>query len=461
MKRKNVLALVLAAVMAGSMIGCSSGSKPESGSQETSSPESVPQASKEAEASSASKEDEKPVELITAWWGNQTRNDRFQKMLDLYAKEHGIRIETQMSVWDDYLVSIQAAAASSDMPDLMMLQGSYYQEYVDSGLLTDLTPYVESGALDTSSISDSILSATSIDGKLYGICAGINSISCIYNKTLLDTNNITVKDNMTLDEFAALCKEVYENTGYKTYFNYESQLMEYMVRANDVVLFGKGKIGGSSAKDIADLFLLIEQGYQEGWLMDYSLLGSVSSVEEHPMVYGTSPEMSSWCAFYNSNQCTALQNAAPEGTELALTTAPSKDVKKSAYLREAMSLVVPAKTQGQNQDAVVELLNWWINSKEANEIILGEPGVPANGEVASQITSQVDDTQAKIFTYVTEVVTPVASVANPPAGNGMTEAENLLMELAQYVEYGQMTGMEAAEKFFTEGNEIMAAAAKR
>ncbi len=81
--------------------------------------------------------------------------------------------------------------------------------------------------------------------------------------------------------------------------------------------------------------------------------------------------------------------------------------------------------------------------------------------LASQITSKVDDTQAKIFTYVTEVVTPVASVANPPAGNGMTEAENLLMELAQYVEYGQMTGMEAAEKFFTEGNEIMAAAAKR
>lgn len=460
MKRNNVLALVLAAAVTGSLMGCSSDSKPESGSKETSSA-SVQETSSGQESAAASGDSQKAGELIAAWWGNQTRNDRFQKMLDLYAQEKGITIETQMSVWDDYLVSIQAAAASSDMPDLMMLQGAYYQEYVDSGLLTDLTPYVESGVLDTSSISDSILSTTSVDGRLYGICAGINSISCIYNKTLLDANGIAVKDNMNLDEFAALCKEVYEKTGYKTYFNYESQLMEYMVRANDAVLFGKDHIGGNSAEDIADLFLLIEQGFKEGWLIDYSLLGSVSSVEEHPMVYGTSPEMSSWCAFYNSNQCAALQNAAPEGVELALTTAPSKDVKKSAYLREAMSLVVPAKTQRQNQDAAVKLLNWWINSEEANEIILGEPGVPANTEVASQITALVDDTQAKVFTYITDVVTPAASVSNPPAGNGMAEAENLLMELAQYVEYGQMTGAEAAEQFFTEGNEIMAAAASK
>lgn len=232
---------------------------------------------------------------------------------------------------------------------------------------------------------------------------------------MISENEITVKDSMTLDEFAALCKEIYEKTGYKTYFNYESQLMEYMVRANDVTLFEKDVIGGNSGEDVADLFLLIERGFQEGWMIDYSLLGTVSSVEEHPIVYGTTPEMSFWCAFYNSNQCAALQCAAPEGMELALTTAPSKDVKKSAYLREAMSLVVPAKTQGQNQDAAVALLNWWINSNEANQIILGEPGVPANTEAATHITSLVDDTQARTFTYITDVVTPVSSTAKPPA----------------------------------------------
>ena len=444
MKKKKLLALLMAAAMFAGMTACSaSGSGSSTAGSGTSS---------DGEASDS-------TELIVAWWGNQTRNDRFQEMLDLYAEENNITIETQMSVWDDYLVSIQAAAASEDMPDLMMLQGAYYQEYVDSGLLTDLTPYVESGTLETDNISDSVLATTSLDGTLYGVCAGINSICCIYNKTLLDENGIEVKDNMTNEEFADLCAEIYEKTGYKTYFNYESQLMEYMARANDVTLFGTDNIGGESGEDIADLFNLIEQGYNEGWLIDYSLLGAISAVEEHPMIAGTSPELSSWCAFYNSNQCSALQAAAPDGMELALTTAPSSDVSKSAYLREAMSLVVPTKTSGKNQDEAVALLNWWINSNEANEIVLGEPGVPANTKVASEITSMVDETQAKIFTYITDVVTPIASDPNAPAGNGMTEAESLLMELAQSVEYGQMTGAEAAETFFTEGNEIMANAA--
>ena len=452
MRKRNLTVMLLAVSMAAGITACSSNEAPSAAAPEGETKEASAAEGREAAS-------EGTGELIVAWWGNQTRNERFQEMLDLYASEHNLTIETQMSVWDDYLVSIQAAAASEDMPDLMMLQGTYYQEYVDSCLLTDLTPYVESGALDVANISESVLDTTSIDDTLYGVCAGINSISCIYNKTLLDENGISVKDGMTIEEFADLCAEIYEKTGYKTYFNYESQLMEYMVRANDVVLFGKDSIGGNSADDIADLFNLIEQGRNEGWLIDYSLLGTVSAVEEHPMIAGTSPEMSSWCAFYNSNQCAALQAAAPEGMELALTMAPSKDVNKSAYLREAMSLVVPAKTSGQNQDAAVELLNWWVNSDEANEIILGEPGVPANTKVAGDITSKVDETQAMVFDFVTNVVTPIASAPNPPSGNGMAEAESLLMELAQSVAYGQMTGAEAAETFFAEGNEIMVNAA--
>ncbi len=33
---------------------------------------------------------------------------------------------------------------------------------------------------------------------------------------MLDENGIEIHDNMTLDEFYAVCREVYEKTGYKT-----------------------------------------------------------------------------------------------------------------------------------------------------------------------------------------------------------------------------------------------------
>ena len=51
---------------------------------------------------------------------------------------------------------------------------------------------------------------------LYAINAGVNVPTVVYNKTLLDENGITINDNMTLEEFYAVCRDVYEKTGYKT-----------------------------------------------------------------------------------------------------------------------------------------------------------------------------------------------------------------------------------------------------
>ena len=60
----------------------------------------------------------------------------------------------------------------------------------------------------------------------------------LYNKTLLDQNGITVKDNMTMDEFIALSREIEVKTGYKTNlcYNQNEQFLEYFLRADDIVL---------------------------------------------------------------------------------------------------------------------------------------------------------------------------------------------------------------------------------
>lgn len=81
--------------------------------------------------------------------------------------------------------------------------------------LLDLNPYIESGALDVSNISDDVLAMGEIGDGNYGIAAGLNAGCLLYNKTLLDENGITLKDNMTLDEFIEVAKEVTEKTGYR------------------------------------------------------------------------------------------------------------------------------------------------------------------------------------------------------------------------------------------------------
>ena len=112
-------------------------------------------------------------------------------------------------------------------------------------------------ALDVSNVSQGILDAGSIDGKLYAVCAGMNAPSLFYNKTLLDSLGITVKDNMTIDEFEAVAREVYEKSGVKTDLPYSAgdNYLPYAMRSHDVVkLFNEDSL---NVTDAASLVLKI------------------------------------------------------------------------------------------------------------------------------------------------------------------------------------------------------------
>ena len=421
MKMKKITAMALACVMALGLAACGGTSSSTGTSADSAAPASSTGTAAE------------PCDLVVAWWGSQGRNEKFQSALDLYAEQNpGVTIESQTNGFSDHLTALSAAAASNDMPDMAMLQGAYYQQYVDGDLLVDLTPYVESGALDLSNVSEEILAATTIDGKLYGICAGMNAPSLIYNKTLLDEAGITIEDNMNLDQFAEKCAEIYEKTGYRSFISNPATMIEALVRGEGKILFETDKLGVESAEELQPYFALLERGREEGWLMDYSLTVGLDATEEQPIIYGTTPETSSWCSFFNSNQ-------------------------ESNYLREAMSWCIP--NQGGNIDQAVALLNWWINSPEANEIIMAEPGVPASSEAAKAIEPNLSDIQKKIFTYINDVITPNCSPANPPAGAGSSEVTSLITDLEEKVYYGEITAEAAAQELFEEGNRIMSEAA--
>ena len=124
--------------------------------------------------------------LNVAWWGNQTRNDRTQAVLDLYTAENGTTFDVTMNNFGDYWTTMATASAGGQLPDVLQHSTTYIQQYVDNGLLLNLDPYIESGALDVSNIGESILNLGRINDGIYGICVGTNGLACLYNKTVLD-----------------------------------------------------------------------------------------------------------------------------------------------------------------------------------------------------------------------------------------------------------------------------------
>ncbi|MCI8663123.1 MAG: extracellular solute-binding protein [Hungatella sp.] len=458
---KKPIALLLAAAMTAGLSACGGSSEP-AGTQAPASSAAGGE-TKEAQAPAAGGETQasqtpgEGAELVVAWWGNQVRNERTQAALDLYSEQNpGVTFDGQFSEWADYWNKLATAAAGHSMPDIIQQDYKYIQQYVSNDLLVDLTPYIEDGTIDVSNCNEDILNSGKIGDGIYAICNGINTPALLYNKTALDAAGITVKDNMTLDEFVALSKEIQEKTGYKTNLAYGNNeiLAEYLLRADDIVMFEEDKLGGT-AEDYVAYMKLYEDGIKEGWVIDAAVFAetTIGSVEQNPLVYGTSPETMSWCMCAYTNQLTAFRNAAPEGVEIGMTTWPSKDPAKSDYLKPSQFFSITKDSA--NPDEAAKVLNFITNSVDCNNILLGERGIPLSSAVAEAIAPNMDETSQEVIKFINEVVSPNSSQINPPAPDSASEVNNLINKLEEQVCYGQMSAEEAGKQLFEEGNAIM------
>lgn len=406
---------------------------------------------------STSESSDGTVNLTFTWWGNQTRNERTQAALDLYSEQNpGVTFDPQFAEWNDYWDKLATAAAGHSLPDIVQMDYSYLEQYVSNGLLVDLTPYIEDGTINVDNVDEGILNSGKVGDGIYALCNGVNVPALLYNKTLLDEAGITIKDNMTMDEFIAVCKEVYEKTGYKTNIAYGSDAyIDYFCRAYDEIVYEADSIGASQ-ETLDAFYSLYEDGINEGWLIDPSVFAEVTvgSVEQDPMVYGSSPETMSWCFFAYSNQLTATKSAAPEGMEIGMTTWPSADPAKSDFLKPSQFFAITVDSK--NPDEAAKVLDFITNSVECNNILLGERGVPISSEVSNAISENMSEDDRNIITFINEVVTPNSSTISPPAPTAASEAYNLNDNLIEKVCYGELTAAEAAQQMYEEGNEIMA-----
>lgn len=398
------------------------------------------------------------VKLVVSWWGNQTRNERTQALLDLYTSQNpSVTFDGQFAEWADYWNKLATASAGHSLPDVIQMDYKYLQQYVSNDLLVDLTPYIDNKTLDLSNVESGIVQSGSVDNGIYAVCIGVNAPALLYNKTLLDENGIAIKDNMTMDEFIALSREVYEKTGYKTNIAYNNgdNFIEYLLRGQGIQLFKDGKLGAASAEDFIPFFQIYETGIKEGWHVDPSVFAEITigSVEQEPLVYGNDPSVRSWCAFFYSNQLTAVQNAAPEGTTIGITTWPSADPKASNYLKPGQFLSV--SKDSENPEEAVKILNFFTNSVEANDILLGERGVPASSVVAEAISDKIDEQSKQVTTYINDVVALNCSTINPPAPDGASEVFALIDQIEEQLCYGVIDATEAAKQLFEEGNAIL------
>ena len=456
--KKTTWSLMLAAALAASLAGCSTAETETEAAGTTAAGSTAAAGETEAAGTEEAAEE---IHLTVAWWGNQVRNDRTQQVLDLYTQANpNVTFDSQPAQFSDYFTKLATAAAGNALPDVLQMNyTSYLEEYVDNGLLEDLTPYVESGLLDVSTIDQSILDSGSVDGKLYAVCCGLNAPALIYNKTLTDSLGIEIKDNMTLDEFMDVSRQIYEKSGVKTdlAFGNAESMMTYIMRGEGVDnMFAENAFSMTGEDAFVPFFEIYETGYNEGWMLDAGIFAelTVNSVEQCPLVYYSTPETQSWCACSWSNQLTAMQQSAPEGVELAYSTWPAADPVKADFLHPSMFFSVAAGSD--NLEESVKVLNYLINDVECNNVLLAERGIPAPSAVTEAISDKLPEESQKEIAFIEDVVTPNSSTISPCPPSGATEVFSLADDLVEQVLYGATTAQDASARLFNDGNKILA-----
>ena len=449
--KKKVISVMLASTMVLSLAACGSTGTTSAPAAEPAAEEAAPAAE---EAAPAAEEAAPAVEVagdfdpasvgdVTvgfAWWGNQVRDEVTKNAADHFTELYpNVTFNLNAQTWNDYWAQMTSFSSSETLPDLMQQDYAYFEQWVEAGDLLDLTPYVESGALDLSGLPQSIVDTgvSASDGHIYAVCAGMNAPALSYNKTLTDSLGIEVPDNMTWDQFVEISEKIYDETGVGVIFhnlNSENPLTYFARGAGHSALFEADGVT-VSPEEMAEYYGRLKKGVEEGWLFSTEKCASVdmSTISQHPLVFGSDPSVRSWCAFNFSNQYLAFTDAAAaDGIELGITSWPENNPTDANYLKPSQFFSITTDTQ--NPDLAVAILNYLINDVDANTLLRAERGIPANGDVAAAIADEVSKTDASypiIVNYLDFVGDNSKTIFPPLPGYAGTVNTDVIQHLSE------------------------------
>lgn len=455
-RMSKLAALLLAGTMTLSMLGCGSANT------KTAPAETTTDTVEEAKTDTASEtvdaeESAEPVTIKITWWGGQTRHDYTQQLLDLYTELHpNVTFEAMPAGWDGYFDKLSTQAAAGSMPDIVQMDYLYISTYAKNNTVADLQQFIDDGTIDTSNIDENILKTGQIDGKLAGLVLSTSVMSVGYNPEVLAEAGVEEPTtDWTWNDFITACQTVTEKTGkFGAALSpvIDTNNFHYWVRQSGEKLFSDdNKSLGYADDEVLTSYLsmwqdLMDQGVApnpDEWAQIETL-----GQEAGPVVTGDGAMIFEWNNYANK--------VAGVNDKIKMVTMPLADDSdnKGLWLKPGMFFSIAETSQVKKEAA--EFIDWFINSEEANDIIMGERGTPVSSAVRDYMSGSGNMTaqQEEMFAIVNEAAA-LSGETPAPDPIGMSEINEAFRNAAYTVFYGQATPGEAAAAFRAEADAIL------
>jgi multiple sugar transport system substrate-binding protein len=122
-----------------------------------------------------------PVTL-NYWLWDDNQKASYQACADAFhAANPNITVKITQSAWNEYWQNLTTQLAAGEAPDVWTNQGSYYPQFVASGQILDIQPYVTAENIDLSQYQAGLADLFTKDGKRYGLPKDWDTMAVVYN----------------------------------------------------------------------------------------------------------------------------------------------------------------------------------------------------------------------------------------------------------------------------------------
>jgi len=366
-----------------------------------------------------------------------------------------VKIETETTGWTGYWDRINTQVASASLPDIMQHDYAYMLQFVERGILKDLTPYVDSGVINLENVSESFLSGGRVDGKLYGISLGTNAVSLVYDSVVLEEAGIEEPDSTTWtwDDFEQIATQVYRKTGVQTmpFFTTDPKVgFDNMIRQTGASTYAKdGKSLGFTDPSVLKKYYKIQLRLMDAGILISPEIAFVAVTPEE----GQLAKGNSWCDYIWSNQLASFQDAAPHPLKLILLPQIDNAVRPGTFLKPSMFFSIPENAE--NPEEAARFLNFFLTDRDANNILAAERGVPIPSDVREALKATANDINKEVFEFIS-LAADNASPIDPPDPKASGEFLKFFRDTTQEILMKLITVDEGVDKIMKQGNAILA-----
>ncbi|MEO3875278.1 extracellular solute-binding protein [Nonomuraea sp. B12E4] len=391
------------------------------------------------------------ITLRFSYWGSEARQKMTQEAIKKFeAKNPNIDIEEEFSDFGQYYETLATKVASDQAPDVITLEIRGLREYADRGTLADLSSQV-----NTAFIDGKVLATGAIDGKQFAIPTGVNAWSLVVDpKAVKDSGQKLPDDTMwTWEQYIDLAAKITARSGGKIYGTQQAFNPAFLqiFAAQRGESFYKGNKIGISRDTIKAWWAVHRKLIQTKGSPDAAKSITLATLSEDRSLFATgNGAMGMWW----SNQLGSI-NKASGGREVDLLRMPKARgaVAGGMFLQPAMFYAASAKSD--HQAAAAKFIDFMINDPDAGAIILSDRGLPASFRVLATVKNKLPETDRKTLAFLDEIKDELTdSPTAPPKGASAIEA--ILTRYTNEVLFSRMTPDDAAQKFISEVNALIA-----